>query len=171
MEMRSAPRRRRRTLRIGMGAWSRPRVGRLRRAAAIAAVTAFAAGCGSLPFGPWIEVPLDTPHRMSVAQVEAVVSSMLTNNAVKIRKQLRPVRVTRITLVPAGQRYDVRFADGSPSGGSFIEDGPYWAIEAEGTFRTCASSCSIYGVGVVIIDDQSGQEQGSAAREPTRPSP
>lgn len=137
----------------------------------MAAVTTFVAGCGSLPFGPWIEVPLDTPHRMSVDQVEAVVSSMLTNNAVKIRKQLRPVRVTRITLVPAGQRYDVRFADGSPSGGSFIEDGPYWAIEAEGTFRTCASSCSIYGVGVVIIDDRSGQEQGSAAREPTRPSP
>jgi hypothetical protein len=135
------------------------------------AVSAFVVGCGYLPFGPIIDVPLDTPHRMSVEQVEAVVNSVLTNNAVKIRKQLRPVRVTRITLVPAGQRYDARCADGSSSGGSFIEDAPYWAIEAEGTFRTCASSCSIYAIGVVIIDDRSGQERGSAAREPTRPSP
>jgi hypothetical protein len=154
-----------------MGTWRRPSVGPAAPTATFLAVSVFVAGCGYLPFGPVVTVPMETPHRMTVEQVQAVVSSMLTNNAVKIRRQLRPVKVTRITLVPAGQRYDARWADGSSSGGSFVEDAPYWAIEAEGTFRTCASSCSVYGVGVVIIDDRTGQERGSAAREPTRPSP
>ena len=95
---------------------------------------------------------------------------MVRDNVVTIRQELRPFRVTSITLVQGGQRYDVTFADGSASGGSFIEDGRYWAVEAEGTFRSCASSCSLYSYGLVIIDDATGQEQGGAAREPPWPS-
>jgi hypothetical protein len=136
---------------------------------AIAAVAAIVGGCGLVPLGPRIAIPFGMQHRMSIDQVEAVVATMVRDNVVAVREELRPFRVTRITLVPAGQRYDLTFADGSASGGSFIEDARYWAVEAEGTFRSCASSCSIYSYGLVIIDDFTGQDRGGAAREPPWP--
>jgi hypothetical protein len=150
-----------------MGAWLAPKVG---LAAATIAVSAVIGGCSFIALGPRIEIPLGMPHRMSIDQVQAVVGTMVRDNVVAIRQELRPFRVTSITLVEGGQRYDVTFADGSASGGSFIEDGRYWAVEAEGTFRSCASSCSLYSYGLVIIDDATGQEQGGAAREPPWPS-
>jgi hypothetical protein len=152
-----------------MGAWRAPRLGPAARTVAIAGIAVMTAACGLMPLGPRIEVPLGMPHRMSIDQVQAVVATMVRDNVVATRRELRPFRVTRITLVPGGQRYDVTFADGSASGGSFIEDARYWAVEADGTFRSCASSCSIYSYGLIIIDDLTGQDRGGAAREPPWP--
>jgi hypothetical protein len=140
------------------------------RVGVILAALLVSAGCGVLPFRS-VEIPAGMTPRMSVDEVEAVVRSTVTGHVNALGGELRPFRVTRITLVPANQAYEAIDADGTPSGASFSEPFPFWAVEAEGTFRICGSTCSSYSLGLVIIDDATGEVRGDAAREPTRPSP
>jgi hypothetical protein len=141
-----------------------------RRFALLVALLA-SAGCGVVPVGKSVEVPVGVPSRMSAEQVEAIVRDMVAANATSLGRELRPFRVTRITLVAANGKYEVTNADGTSTGAWFSEPSPFWAVEVEGTFQHCDAICSGYSQGVVIIDDASGELRGEGAREPTRPSP
>ena len=106
---------------------------------------------------------------MTPEEVEAVVRDMVAANTASLGREIRPFRVTRITLVPANGKYEVVNPDGTSAGAWFTEPSPFWAVEVEGTFQSCDATCSAYSQGLVIIDDASGEIRGEGAREATQP--
>ena len=142
----------------------------LRQFALLVALLA-SAGCGVVPVGKSVDIPPGVTSRMSAEEVEAIVRDIVAANVASVGRELRPFRVTRITLVPANGKYEVTNADGTSTGAWFSEPSPFWAVEADGTFGTCDATCSSYSRGLVIIDDASGEIRGEGPREPTQPSP
>lgn len=143
----------------------------LTRAFALVAMLLVTASCGVLPVGRNVDVPPGVTSRMTPEEVETIVRDMVAANASAVGRELRPFRVTRITLVPANGKYEVINADGTSTGAWFSEASPFWAVEVEGTFQHCDAICSGYSQGLVIIDDASGELRGEGAREPTQPTP
>jgi hypothetical protein len=75
--------------------------------------------------------------------------------------------VTSIRLVAPFEAVSTSNLDGRPPSVSFSTNTTTWVVEAEGTFRDCASTCSIYAHAVVVIDDDRGTIVGRHANGPT----
>ena len=125
------------------------------------------AGCGYVPgLGPAVDIPMGVQHEMSVAEVEQAVRSAVADDARALGRLIRPFRVTSIRLVAPFESVSTPRPDGSPSPMSFSTNTTTWVVEAEGTFRDCASTCSTYADAVVVVEDRRGAIVGRHAKGP-----
>ena len=125
------------------------------------------AGCGHVPgLGPAVDIPVGLPHEMSVTEVGRTVRTAVADDARALGRLIRPLRVTSIRLVAPFQPVSTASPDGSPSPMSFSTNTTTWVVEAEGTFRDCASTCSTYTDAVVVIEDGRGTIVGRHATGP-----
>ena len=125
------------------------------------------AGCGYVPgLGPAVDVPMGIHHEMSVAEVEQAVRTAVADDARALGRLIRPFRVTSIRLVAPFESVSTPRPDGSPSPMSFSTNTTTWVVEAEGTFRDCASTCSTYSDAVVVVEDGRGTIVGRHANGP-----
>jgi hypothetical protein len=49
---------------------------------------------------------------------------------------------------------------------TFNTDATTWVVQAEGTFRDCASACSTYWAAIIVIEDARGTIVGRHAAGP-----
>src|SRR4051794_774208 len=91
--------------------------------------------------GREIVLPAGLPHRLSPDAVEAIVLEEDDHARAILGSEIRPFRVTRIVLVPANTPFEVTTVDGSP-GRRLSRPFTIWAVEAEGTFLECGSTCT-----------------------------
>jgi hypothetical protein len=103
---------------------------------------------------------------MSVAEVEQAVRTAVADDARDLGRMIRPFRVTSIRLVAPFEPVSTSSPDGSPAPMSFSTNATTWVVEAEGTFRDCASTCSTYSDAVVVIEDGRGTIVGRHANGP-----
>jgi hypothetical protein len=128
---------------------------------------AIVSGCGYVPgVGPAVDIPTGLRHEMSVADVERAVRIASADDARALGRLIRPFRVTSIRLVAPFEPVSTSSPDGTPSTMSFSTNTTTWVIEAEGTFRFCASTCSTYSEAVVVIDDRRATIVGRHANGP-----
>ena len=87
-------------------------------------------------------------------------------DAEALGRVLRPFRVTSIRLVAPFEPVATSERDGDPSTLTFSSNTTTWVVQAEGTFRDCASTCLTYEAAVVVVDDARGVIVG---RDPDGP--
>lgn len=134
---------------------------------AVVLASAVVAGCGYVPgLGPAVDIPTGLPHEMSVAEVEQAVRTAVADDARALGRLIRPFRVTSIRLIAPFQPVSAASPDGSPASMSFSTNTTTWVVEAEGTFRDCASTCSTYSDAVVVVEDGRGEIVGRHANGP-----
>ncbi len=125
------------------------------------------AACGYVPgLGPAVDIPTGLHHEMTVAEVEQAVRTAVADDARDLGRMIRPFRVTSIRLVAPFEPVSTASPDGSPAPMSFSTNTTTWVVEAEGTFRDCASTCSTYSDAVVVIEDGRGTIVGRHANGP-----
>jgi hypothetical protein len=130
---------------------------RTSRAAGVVVLATVLVGCGYVPgLAPVVQIPAGVSHEMSVGQVQRAVRTAVADDARELGRLIRPFRVTSIRLVAPFERVDAPAADGRRSPMSFSTNTTTWVVEAEGTFRDCASTCSTYTMAVVVVDDSRG---------------
>lgn len=117
---------------------------------------------------PIVNMPSGFEPKLTPAAVEQGVLRLIAANQTGLA--MAPIRVTKITLLPPGTIYPVVQLDGSQPG-SFVYDTLSWAVDAEGTYVACGSTCSTWTMGTYIVDDASGADLGGGARGPTTPIP
>ncbi len=117
---------------------------------------------------PIVDMPSGFEPKLTPTAVEQIVLRLIAANQTGLAKA--PIRVTKITLMPPGTIYPVVQPDGSRPG-SFVYDTLSWAVDAEGTYVACGSTCSTWTMGTFIFDDASGSHLGGGARGPTTPIP
>ena len=145
----------------------RPRRSTVWGLAALPLAVVIAAGCGDVPgLPPAVDIPPGVVHRMSVDQVEQIVGAAIAKDAEALGRVLRPFRVRSIRLVAPFEPVASTGPDGGPSALTFSTDTTTWVVNAEGTFRDCASACSTYEAAVVVVDDTRGAIVG---RDPNGP--
>jgi hypothetical protein len=148
-------------LRLGV---RRPRTWKV---AALPVATVIVAACGYVPgLPPAVDIPPGVTHRMSVDQVQQTVGASVSADAEALGRVLRPFRVTSIRLVAPFEPVATSERDGDPSTLTFSSNTTTWVVQAEGTFRDCASTCLTYEAAVVVVDDARGVIVG---RDPDGP--
>ena len=103
---------------------------------------------------------------MSLDQVQQTAEASAVHDAAALGRVLRPFRVTSIRLVAPFEPVATDDPDGDPSALTFSTDTTTWVVQAEGTFRDCASTCSTYEAAVLVIDDVRGLIVGRNADGP-----
>ena len=137
------------------------------RLAALPLAAVIAAACGYVPgLPPAVDIPPGIAHRMSIDQVQQTVQASVVKDAEALGRVLRPFRVTSIRLVAPFEPVSTSDPDGQPSNLTFSTDATSWVVQAQGTFRDCASTCSTYEAAVVVVDDTRGMIVG---RDPNGP--
>jgi len=148
-------------LRLGL---RRPRTWKV---AALPVAAVIVAACGYVPgLPPAVDIPPGVTHLMSVDQVQQTVAASVRADAEALGRVLRPFRVTSIRLVAPFEPVATSEPDGDPSTLTFSSNTTTWVVQAEGTFRDCASTCLTYEAAVVVIDDGRGLIVG---RDPNGP--
>jgi hypothetical protein len=129
---------------------------------------ALVCGCGYVPgFGPSVDIPSGLVHRMSVAQVEQTVRADVAADVVAVGREIRPFRVVSIRLVAPFERVRPTPADDGPTTMSFSTNTATWVVQAEGTFRDCASTCATYWAAILVVEDARGVIVGRDPAVPT----
>lgn len=137
------------------------------RLAALPFAAVIVAACGYVPgLPPAVDIPPGVAHRMSVDQVQQTVGASVAKDAAALGRALRPFRVTSIRLVAPFEPVATDDPDGDRSALTFSTDTTTWVVQAEGTFRDCASTCSTYEAAVLVIDDGRGLIVGRDADGP-----
>ena len=103
---------------------------------------------------------------MSVDQVEQTVGASVRSDAEALGRVLRPFHVRSIRLVAPFEPVATSEPDGDASSLTFSSNTTTWVVQAEGTFRDCASTCLTYEAAVVVVDDGRGLIVG---RDPNGP--
>jgi hypothetical protein len=103
---------------------------------------------------------------MSVRQVEQAVRASVADDAAALGRVIRPLRLISIRLVAPFERVRTGGPDETLSPMSFSTDTTTWVVQAEGTFRDCASTCATYSAAVIVIEDSRGQIVGRHAAGP-----
>jgi hypothetical protein len=130
-------------------------------------LAAIVTSCGYVPgLGPVVDIPRGLHHEMSVADVEQAVQTAVAVDARALGRVIRPFRVASIRLVAPFEPVSTPRPDASPSSMSFSTNTTTWVVEAEGTFRDCASTCSTYSDAVLVIEDGRGTIVGRHANGP-----
>jgi len=127
------------------------------RLAALPLAAVIVGACGYVPgLPPAVDIPPGMGHRMSVDQVQQTVQASVVKDAESLGRILRPFHIVSIRLVAPFEPVATTGPDGEPSNISFSTDTTSWVIEAQGTFRDCASTCSTYESAIVVVDDVRG---------------
>ncbi len=137
-------------------------------AVAVGAVLAVGWTAVSRPHDP--EIPAEAPVRITppppgvtthqtVAGLEAKVLTQIEQDAQRSGRTLAVPRILAVTYLSPGQTV-------SFNGGTAVEDSPAWAVEFSGDTIVCSSWCSLHPGGLIVFDDQTGEERDGLRLDP-----